>query len=638
VLKVAILARISGCQNQKELSLEDQVDHSKEEVRDLYEGPVEYHTIATKGKGERLDRPELVEVETLIRTREFDLLVMEDTGRMVRGAAAVRLWGIAVDHGTRCIAPNDCVDTADDSWEEDLLSACRDHVGHNAHTSKRIKKKLMNRFKKYGAAVGLLVAGYTKPPDAKTYYDWQRTEAATSVILEGLNRLKRSLNCSNVADYFNSVEFPTGPHCKNEKWTGAAVRRFYKNPLLSGRPARGFRHTVKHNESGRRVSVKNTENEPTYLDIPHLAHIDATEQDELNRLLAGRNSKVGRKPVNGVDPLWQRSRKRTRFPGQSACCWYCGFHCVWGGNGMTNNLMCSNSRDWGCWNSISFNGHFATEKIVDLIGDEFFRLTGFEEQFTAIVEQAQKERSSTSNGRWTKLQNRQELLARKKENLLSAILANGSHAILANKLTELEEEDVAILQEQAVLRSHQQRELVIPANVADLRREFEESCLELATGSYEFGEILRNIVSNFHVYAVRLCDGGPLLPRARIELNLAGHISDAQFVPALSELVSTVHTIDLFELPSRERIRPEAVRLSQDGVSRRRIAQCLPGSPSERIVGAAISLNQHMQAQGLNDPFLIVSEPPSDYHKLRRHRNERYQFSSKPGYERPPLA
>jgi site-specific DNA recombinase len=144
-LVVGIVARISGCASQKEMSLDDQVDHGKEEVAELYEGPCDYRIVATKGKGERLDRPELAEVERMIRTRELDLLVMEDVGRLIRGTDAVRLWGIAVDRGVRCIAPNDCIDTIDESWEEDLISACRDHVGHNAHTSKRLKKKLVQR-------------------------------------------------------------------------------------------------------------------------------------------------------------------------------------------------------------------------------------------------------------------------------------------------------------------------------------------------------------------------------------------------------------------------------------------------------------------------------------------------------------
>ena len=72
-LVVGIVARISGGPNQKELSLEDQVDHAKEVVADLFKGPVEYITIATTGKGERLDRPELIEVERLLRSQRLDL-------------------------------------------------------------------------------------------------------------------------------------------------------------------------------------------------------------------------------------------------------------------------------------------------------------------------------------------------------------------------------------------------------------------------------------------------------------------------------------------------------------------------------------------------------------------------------------
>ena len=62
-LVVGVVARISGCPNQKELSLTDQEDHAREVIAELYDGPVEYRVIATKGKGEALDRPELVQIE-----------------------------------------------------------------------------------------------------------------------------------------------------------------------------------------------------------------------------------------------------------------------------------------------------------------------------------------------------------------------------------------------------------------------------------------------------------------------------------------------------------------------------------------------------------------------------------------------
>ena len=135
-LQVAIVARISGCTNQTEVSLNDQVDHGKSEIAYHFTGPVNYHTFATKGKGESIDRHELSELEALLRSRVLDILFVEDLGRLVRGEEAVRLCGVAVDHGTRVISPNDCIDTAESTWQEDALAASSNHVSHNSQTSK----------------------------------------------------------------------------------------------------------------------------------------------------------------------------------------------------------------------------------------------------------------------------------------------------------------------------------------------------------------------------------------------------------------------------------------------------------------------------------------------------------------------
>ena len=379
-----IVARISGCASQKELSLDDQVDHGKEVSEEVYDGATEFRIIATKGKGERLDRPELQEIDELLRTDELDLLVMEDVGRMVRGGAAVRLWGLAVDHGTRCIAANDSCDTARDTWEEDLLSACSSHVSHQSHTSKRIKKKLMNRFKKFGGAVALPIAGYIKPDGAKTYDDWQTDPSAKPIVQEGLRRLLVTLNCSAVAEWFNNVRFPTGKYRRRKTWVGSMVREFYANSLLMGRPARGKRHSVKHYESGRRVSVPNP-NGPVYYECPHLALISPEEFDEINARLDEKNKGRGRKKSNDKSPRWHVPYKRTRFPGQHARCWYCGRHYVWGGNGITKNLMCRGPREWRCWNSIGIEGQLVSHRLMAIITRELYKLDGFDAQFRELV-------------------------------------------------------------------------------------------------------------------------------------------------------------------------------------------------------------------------------------------------------------
>src|SRR5262249_40899151 len=160
-----------------------------------------------------------------------------------------------------------------DSWEEDVIAACRDHVGHNAHTSKRLKHKLMNRFLKFGGATPVEVFGYVKPPGARTYEDWQKDSAATPILQEWFRRVRQSGHRSAVADWLNENGIAPGKYCRRERWNGAMVRRLTRNPLLKGMPGRGFQHTVKHNETGRRVSVKNPKG-PQFRPYPALAHID----------------------------------------------------------------------------------------------------------------------------------------------------------------------------------------------------------------------------------------------------------------------------------------------------------------------------------------------------------------------------
>ena len=642
-LIAAIVARISGCASQKELSLDDQVDHAKEEIAQLYRGPIEYRVIATKGKGERVDRPELAQVAQLIRSGELDLLVMEDVGRLVRGAEAVKLWGIAVDHGVRCLAPNDCLDTLDETWEEELITACRDHVGHNAHTSKRLKKKLMNRFKKLGGAVALPIAGYIKPEDAKTYHDWRKDDSATETIDHGLSTLKATLNCSAVADYFNQNGFSTGPYCRRKQWNGPMVRRYYRNRLLAGYPGRGFRYTIKHHETGRRVSVKTPNGEPTFVEYPHLAHVDAKEQDEVNRMLDAKNSRTRRKAVNGVDPLWQRSRKRTRFPGQYACCWYCGGHYVWGGNGMTENLMCSTSREWHCWNSVGFHGPLAVKRLVDAITSELYALPGFEGQFCELVQLARQDRCGGQAERWRKLHSDEAGLAREQANFAAAIAQYGPRPVFQQKLQELDAREKELARERSALERLEKRELCLPQSTLELRQMLKDQFQGLAVDSPEFGDLMRLLVSEFHVYLVRLLDGGHPLPRAKIKLTLGGIVPDTQHVPGLDDLLTRELTLDLFERPpQRERIREEATCLAAQGLTQRQIAvrlaewptAQLPERPKLPVVQRALALDRLMKEQGLDSPYVPLLEPPEDYPKLRRHKNAKYRFRPREDYER----
>lgn len=632
-LVVGIVARISGCANQKELSLEDQVDHAKQLVDELYEGHVHYRTITTRGKGERLDRPELVEIEEMLRTRELDLLVVEDIGRMVRGTEAARLCGIAVDHGTRVLAPNDCIDTADDTWEEDVISACRDHVGHNAHTSKRLKHKLMNRFTKFGGAMAREIFGYVVPENATTYDDWRRDENATPFILEAARRLRTSLNCCAVADWLNRQGVAVGPYCRRHEWDGSMVRRFFANPLLKGWAYRGKLHTVKHHETGKRVSVKNPKG-PQFREYPHLAHLDVDLFDEINRALDTRNAVYKRKAIGGLDPLLRRPRKRTRFPGQHARCFYCGRTFVWGANGKGANLMCSGVRYWRCWNSFGIDGNLITRKIVEAIWEKLDHIDCLNEQFAEMLQIIARDLEGGVSERWKRLISEEEKLKKAKSNVMAAIREFGPRPDFHAELVKLDSQEEQCQVERQCLERRNARPLSLPESPGHLRAVLREKFKQEATDSPEFGDFLRLIAPEIHVYLVRLCDGGHLLPSARVRLNLAGSFEDMERVPSLERLLTEEVTLNLFEPPERAQIRSEAVECAARGLTQRQIAAQLQSRPTATAVWRALKLQEMMDALKISSPYILVSQPPTDYPKLRRHKNPKFRFEPQEGYPR----
>lgn len=638
-LIVGILGRISGCANQKELSLDDQVDHGKQVAHEMYDGEIEFRTITTKGKGERLDRPELFEIENWLNSDELDLLIVEDLGRLVRGPAAHRLCGIAVDHGTRVISPNDYIDTNNENWEDDVLDACKEHLKHNTHTSRRLKFKLMNRFEKYGGSTPLPIAGFIKPDNAKSYSDWAKDEAAAVFIREGLQILKRTPNGEAVAEYFNENGFSPGPYCRKDKWDGRMVLRFYRNPILKGFPQRGEKHSIKHHETGRRISVPNP-NGPRYREEPHLAFFSPDEIDPVIEAIAEKNIHFKRKKnQNGTDSRHRVPKKRTRAFGQHATCYYCGHHYVWGANGMTDSLMCSNSRSWHCWNSIGFKGPEAAQNLLGVILGCLSSLDGIDAQYQEILQQAQAGGPENLLTRENKLNRVEEEIERDGEKIKKLIreVENIDADLLYEMMSELTERKKKLSQDRLALMYAKNRQLDLPKSTLELKSILQHHLKDVDIHSHEFGDLIRELVPEIQVYQVRLIDGGHLQPRAKIRLNLAGSISDAASIPELQQLLSQEFTLDLLEPPQRELIRPEAARLAATGLEQREIASQLEEKPTQTAVWNALKLHQQMLDLGLTSPYVFVEEPPEDYGKLRKHKNKKYSFQAKPGYQRPDL-
>ena len=106
-----------------------------------------FRTIKTKAKGERLDRPELEQIEAAYKSGEYDLFVYDDLSRLIRGGEAARLLGVGVDHATLSICLGDGIDTIETRGRE-TGSTPVVKTGARQRTSKRIKQKCINRFRK----------------------------------------------------------------------------------------------------------------------------------------------------------------------------------------------------------------------------------------------------------------------------------------------------------------------------------------------------------------------------------------------------------------------------------------------------------------------------------------------------------
>jgi hypothetical protein len=177
----------------------------------------------------------------------------------------------------------------------------------------------------------------------------------------------------------------------------------------------------------------------------------------------------------------------------------------------------------------------------------------------------------------------------------------------------------------------------LPGSVDELRTLLEEQMHGLATDSPEFGALLRKLVPDFHVFVVQRCNGGNLVPRAKIKLDLSGIAPDLQHVSGLMELLTREMTVELFQPTQRERIREEAVRLAAQGVGQREIALQIAEHPTQTAVYNALALERKMRAMGLDSPYAMVLEPPENCNKPRRHKHPRYEFQMVEGYQRPPL-
>ena len=119
-LEVIIAGRVSdpGPGKQSILSLDDQESMHMEWLKANTDLPFNVTVVAGSGSGEFLDREEYLRLLEMVETGQYDLVLTEDLGRIVRRIYAHLFAEHCVDHETRLISKNDYVDTLVEGWED----------------------------------------------------------------------------------------------------------------------------------------------------------------------------------------------------------------------------------------------------------------------------------------------------------------------------------------------------------------------------------------------------------------------------------------------------------------------------------------------------------------------------------------
>ncbi|MFN3153244.1 recombinase family protein [Bremerella sp.] len=617
---VLIVARISTVHQDKR-SLDDQVAVCREWCERNLAHKFKVRVIQSQGSGERLDREELRELEKAIESGNFDLVVAEDLGRICRRTRANDFLELGEDENTRMVMLNDGLDTLGENWRTMASVATMRHESYNADTSKRIKRSIRNRFLQ--GMIQTVPMGYIKPFPKALDTDVTKDPDAEPFVMEIITRLEKGESYSMVADFLNENQVPKGQFGRSKKWTASAVSGLIHNPILKGIREAGRKMAKRNNKSGKRRSVKAPPENLQVREVPHLAYIDAERYDRLIRKLDAANAPYRRKKVNGRDPRADVPKKRTRFPGQQVFCGICGHPLRWGGHGQTNHMVCKGAIDYKCWQSATFDGLSASEKIMAAVDNVCDQLPNFPEMlYSQVHEEFQALNSSRSSER-NQIQKRIDKLTRDLNRLVEFILSGKGSDFVSQKIVGTEAELEQAKLELQEIESRPSVAPVLPTS-EEVRKRAKEAIANGSVCPYELSRVMRKLIPRIEAHPLRLCDGGAIVIRAKFQLNLCSLVPGLNDLTLARKVMTRSLEVDLFNPVQREAFRERVIALRDEGMKQRDIAAEL--GITQAAVQYSVKLQATMDSLGLQDPYVPVTEAPMDLHRMRRHLHPRFKF------------
>ena len=628
-LKVLIIARISGA-NQDPRSLLAQEEYCRKFVRDHFAGEIEFVTIASRGSGEWLDREELVRAEELVESGAFDLVIAEDLGRIMRRTRAVDFCEVCEDCKTRVIAINDGLDTLQKKWRRNALFAAMKHEESNEDTSDRLKRQMDHNFERDGGCVNHVVWGLVKPAGCAGDKDLCWDPAARRLLRAAWWKLERQSKQSIVAIAHWVRSKPGGEGLSTKQF-----RRLIVNPIVTGVRRRGMRRSIRKNKNGHR---RGEAAEPEQMKTRYCAHlriIAPARFERVKRLRAEQNA-CFKRGADGVDPCKGRPKADTRFPGQAMTCGICGRYFCWGGHGRTGYLMCAGARDYRCWNTTTVYGALAARRIAEAVIAKVTSLADFDQTFAEMLRARAGRAGEFYEKEGRELEARGRRIEREIAHLKDAVRRSGANAILLEEADRLDAERKGLEFDRDQWKRRGVRKVTLPA--ADvLRQRAKESFSRLLESSEEVPDLVRKLLPTIELHPHRLCDGGGIVQRAELRLSLVPLVPGLGGLDDVVEMLCFPMTLDLFDPPQREAIRPEVLAAigRRPRLSSAAVAQSLGprhGYVTATAVQHALKLARQMEERRLPDPYVRVVEPPSDCGRNRMHRHPDYRFEPLAGF------
>jgi site-specific DNA recombinase len=619
------VCRISN-EHQNEMSLSDQLALYHEWAKQEFSDGYEMDKISSRDSGEALDRAEFLDLTTRIESGQYDCVVTEDLGRIARRLHTVLLCEAAEDSRTRIVAINDRVDTLVKGWKQNAVFASLRHESYNEDTAFRIRRSLRGRFAT-GKLPLRLIAGYESDGPGCLEENCHKKPEAIAIFDEWFDRLDRGQSFAQIADWLNENQFPVGPNVRKADWNGTLVGQVTNNPLLKGLRIQNKRVSERNNRTGRRKSVAADKNEIQEREVPHLAFIEPARYDRIIRKVKERNSRYVNGIAKATNSLTGRTRRDTRWPAQHLRCGICGRNFVLGGHGRKERMMCDGARQYRCWNAMTIDRPDLAMAISKCVRRTIMELPEFDANW---AEQLRIEASSLSCSKATKLEQLRkdrDKKTREVENLARAI-ANGSSSETLLRLLGDAESDVLLLTDACLeIESQMLEQLVIPS--ADQIREICDSTfLKLAVESREFGDVMRDLISDLFVLPYRLIDGGHIEPRCVFKMNLS-RLDGIQMPNDVSQLQTSCH-VDLTKSPQRVEFMSRVTSLQKTGMGYRKIAAELGITmPAAQY---AAKLHRLMESLAITDRWVPVRTEADATVYFNRIKNSRHQFKPMSGF------